>query len=501
MPAASARNIETSRFLRVASALALTTFLAGCVVGPDYDRPNLLIPATWSSKASKGTERPAELSFWWTKLNDPLLNSYVERAINGNLTVAAATARVREARATLGQEGGKLLPTLSGASSINRTKSVSSTASSGGEDPFTQYQSGFDTSWELDLFGGNKRSVEAARYGLDASEEDLRNTMLVLVSDVASNYAQVRANQARLSLAQRSARSQRETARLTKAKYETGTATTAEVSRAEAQAATTEADIPTYEIAKTAAVNRLGVLLGLPPASLSQELAKAKPIPRPKFPLPVGIPADTLLARPDVRMAERQLAQNTARIGSAEAARYPAISLTGNLTTQALHISDIAQKSTIGWAVGPSLSIPLFRGGQLRAAVEVARATRDASFANYQSAVLTAMEDVENGIVSLSQQRARSAKLSTAVAAYRQADQSSRVQYETGALDYLNLLDSQRQLYVAEGALIDSQLAVSIAYIALNKALGGGWSGSIDVNKGTVRDEGNEPRVAGLRKS
>ncbi|MCZ7450841.1 efflux transporter outer membrane subunit [Agrobacterium rhizogenes] len=471
---------QTSPLRRIATltpTVALMTLLAGCMVGPDYERPNLYVPATWSTADGKTASRPAELAYWWSTMKDPQLDSLIARAIEGNRSVAVAQARVREARATLGEETGKLAPTLGGTSSVNRTKTAEVATTIGADDVFTQYRSGFDAGWEIDLFGGKRRGVEAAKYGLDAAEEELRNTMLVLVGDVASNYAQVRAAQARLALGARTARSQRQSAALTRAKLEGGSGTTADVARAEALAASTEADLPTYEIARTSAVNRLGVLLGLPPATLSAELSKSKPIPRPRITPAVGIPADVLLSRPDVRLAERQLAQSTARIGASEAARYPSVSLTGNIASSALHLSDIARSSTIGWAFGPALNVPLFRGGQLKSAVNVAEARRDQSFATYEASVLTAMEEVENAIVSLSQQRRRSAKLASAVDAYRRADAASRSQYESGSLNYLDLLDGQRQLYTAEGALIESQLAVTNAYIALNKALGGGWSG------------------------
>lgn len=461
---------------RAIVAVLSLTMLSGCVVGPDYQAPGSVLPASWASRQGKGAEQPAQLSHWWRNLNDPLLNSYVDRAMGANLGVQAAMARVTEARAQLRQDEGGLLPTLGNSSSIQRSK-VAEQSAAVGDNPATQWRSGFDAGWELDLFGGKRRSVEAARYGLDASQEDLRNTMLVLIGDVASNYVQVRGSQAQLALASRTARSQRDTAALTKAKADAGTATTAEVARSEALAASTEAQIPAIEITRSAAIQRLGVLLGVPPASLALELEKSRPIPRPKLPMPVGIPADTILARPDVRMAERQLAQSTARIGVAEAARYPSLSLTGNIASQALTLGDLAEKSTMSWAIGPALTIPLFRGGQLKAAVEVARARRDASAAAYQTAVLTAMEDVENAIVALNQNRIRGAKLSQAVSSYRTAYQASRIQYETGTLDYLNLLDTQRAQYDAEASFIESQIALTKAYIALNKALGGGWWG------------------------
>lgn len=475
-----------------------TLLLSGCVVGPDYQRPSILVPANWGS-GNHEMRKPAELAQWWTKLNDPLLTSYVERAIAGNLDVAAAKARVREARASVRQESGALFPSVNGGSSLNRTRTSASGSASGQADVFTQHQGGFDASWELDLFGGRHRSVEAARYGLNAAEEDLRNTMLVLIGDVASNYSQVRASQARLDLARRTARSQRESAAMTRAKLQAGAATSGDVANAEALAASTEADIHTYEIARAAAVHRLGVLLGLPPSELSAQLSRHAPIPRPRFPMPVGIPADVLLVRPDVRMAEQILAQSTARIGAAEAARYPSVRLTGNIATNALNASSFADASTIAWSFGPSVTIPIFRGGQLAAAADAARARRDQSFAAYQSSVLTAMEDVENAIVSLTQERGRSGKLSTAAASYRRAATAARTEFEHGAAEYLNYLDAQRALYRAEAALIDSQLAVTTSYIALHKALGGGWSGAVDTTTPLVVDRDTGPRLRAVR--
>lgn len=474
-------------------AILTAALLSGCVVGPDYDGVRRLTPVAWNAKGKVVSPRPPELAFWWKRLRDPLLDSYIARAVNGNLGVAGAKARVREARALLAQERGTLFPTLDNSDSIKRARSAA--GSEGGASISTQYQVGFDASWELDLFGGRARSVEAARYGLDASEEDLRNTLLVLIGDVATNYVQVRGSQARLELARRTARSQRATAALTRARLEAGTANSADIARAEALAATTEAEIPSLEITRTAAVHRLGVLLGLPPAELSGQLAKAAPIPRPEIFVKVGIPAETLLNRPDVRLAERQLAQATAKIGTAEAARYPSVSLTGNISSQALNLADLGAKSTIAWSIGPTLTIPLFRGGQLKAAVDATRARRDAAFATYQNTVLTAMEDVENAIVSLSQNRVRAGKLATAVESYRRASAASNAQYESGTLSYLELLDSQRAQYSAESALIESRLAVVQSYVALHKALGGGWPGTVETSKPLVVDTQTGPRL------
>lgn len=471
-----------------------SSLVVGCAVGPDYEQPVLNVPGKWSNADGHNGQRPAQLSQWWTRLGDPFLNALVSQAIEANLSVEVAKARVREARAFLREEAGNLLPAGDGVVSANRSRipagdNIPATTSS-------EYRAGFDASWEVDLFGRHRRTVEGAQYGLDAAKEDLRNSMLVLIGDVALNYSLARTYQARTALARRAARSQRESARLTQSKFDTGTATTADVANAEALAAATEADMPSFEIAAARAVHRLGVLLGKPPSALIRQMRNGRAIPQPKLPLPVGIPADVLLTRPDVRMAEWQLAQATARIGAAEAARYPSVSLTGSIATEALNINDLAKKSSLAWAIGPTLTVPILRAGQLKAVADAARARRDAAFANYQQLILTAMEDVENAIVSLSQQRIRSGKLSSAVASYRTAANAARTQFESGSATYLELLDAQRALYAAEGNLIDSRLATVSSYIALNKALGGGWSGVVNTEAPLIIDRRNGPRLA-----
>ena len=429
------------------SGLAISFVLVGCVVGPDYERPSLLMPPYWSGNGNKEAVKTAKLSHWWKRFNDPTLTALVNQAMENNRSVDEAKSRVREARAVLRHTSANLFLTSDAAFSLSRLRTAST--EDVGASTTANYRSGLDASWEIDLFGGKRRANESARYGVNIAEEDLRNTMLVLIGDVALNYAQARASQARSSLARRTARSQRESAVLTRAKREAGTAGVADVANAEALAATTEADIPSFEITATQAIHRLSVLIGQPPSTLSEVMRKSAHIPQPKLPLPVGIPSDVLHARPDVSMAEFALARATAKIGNAEAARYPSVSLTGNIATEAFGLSEFGKKSTIAWVIGPSITLPIIRAAQLKGAADAARASRDESFAAYQSAVLTAMEDVENAIVALSQQRVRGQKLSSAIESYRTAANASRAKFEAGAIGYLELLDAQRALYAS----------------------------------------------------
>jgi len=489
------RSISVPRAFRGVALAAMTAWLSGCAVGPDYQMPSIFLPDHWGPEKQQqaAVSKPPELSEWWKRLNDPLLNDLIEQAVSGNLDVATAKAAIREARANYREAGGALLPTVDGSASATRSRSQSS--SSGKTVYGNDFEAGFDASWELDLFGANRRAVEAAKYGMDAAEEDLRNTLLTMIGDVASYYVEARGYQARINLARRTASSQRETADLTRNKFEAGASSAVDVANAIGQASSTEADIPTLEVSYAEAVHRLSVLTGQDPVALTKRMQGHVEIPVPPLPMPTGVPADILRSRPDVRLAERQLAQYTARIGEAEAARYPNISLTGSIATSAARIGDLTENSSIGWSIGPSLSLPLFNGGQLKAAVEAAQAARDQYYLAFRSSVLTALEDVENAIISLDREQIKNDKLGESADAYRDAARLSRSLYQTGASSFLDVLDAERSLYSAEDSLIQSRVAITTDYISLNKALGGGWDGVIDASKPEVQDTDMGPHV------
>lgn len=487
------RGRLVAAYLQLSAVSAMALGLTGCIVGPDYETPGLVMPAGFSgTKHDKSAAARPQLTEWWRQMNDPMLNQLIERAVASNLDVASAKARIREARAAYRQTTGDLLPSLDGSTSATRNKS----ASSGQTDIYSQYKGGFDASWELDLFGANRRAREAARYSEQAAEEDLKDTYVSLIGDVASYYVTARKYQALVALATQTARSQANTAQLTAKRQQGGDATGVDTATANGQAASTEADIPTYRIYYVEAVNRLGVLLGQAPSQIQASMDKQGKIPSPKRAPRLGIPADVLSSRPDIRLAERQLAQYTAKIGQAEAARYPSVSLTGDIATTASSLSDLGRTSTISWSFGPSVSIPIFQGGKLKAAVDVAKAQRDQYFIAYQSAVLSAVEDVENAVVALNQSQIRRAKLSVSVDAYRKATRLSHELNSEGATSLLDVLETERSLYSVEEDLIDSQADIATYYIALHKALGGGWSGDPRIETPAVVDSRTAPRIA-----
>lgn len=480
--------------------LLLASCLGGCAVGPDYRPPQLTLPNAWSNARSKTVSGPPQLGEWWRQLNDPMLDQLIVEAVACNLDVATAKAKIREARASYRQTRGTLFPSINGSASATPSRTASTTTNGIVTPTSTgsQFQAGFDASWELDLFGANSRAVEAAYYGLDAADENLRVTLLTLIGDVASSYVEARGYQARAALARRTAASQRQTVALTRTKFAAGATSAVDVANATGQAASTEANIPDLEAAYTETVHRLSILTGGPPTALVERLRKAAPIPRPGRPMPIGIPADILLTRPDVRLAEWQYAQYTAHIGQAEAARYPSVSLTGNIATSGSKIGDLGKNSSIGWSFGPTLTVPIFNGGQLKAAVEIAEAQRDQSFVAYRSAVLSALEEVENALVALAQERLKSGSLTVSVRNYRDAESLALSLYESGAQSFLTLLEAQRSLYSAEDSLLRSQIAITTDYIALNKALGGGWDGHVDASKPVITDVNTGPHWVSL---
>lgn len=454
--------------------------LSGCVVGPDYQKTSLFTPSGWSQGAKEMPPKPVTLADWWQRLNDSTLDSLITSAIQYNNDVASAKARVREARASVWQTTGALFPSLDGSASGNRSRS-------GGHEG-SQYRGGFDASWEIDIFGANRRALEASRYSLQAANEDLRATMVTLIGDIAQNYVEARGLQQKIALARSSAFTQRKTANLTREKFNAGAVSQLDLSNAEGQASSTEANIPQMEANLATTIHRLSVLTGQTPAALNSLFKTTKRIPQVKWPIPVGIPADILLTRPDLRALERRYAQSTARIGQQEANRYPSLTLTGAISTSATQIGELGKSSSISWSGGPGISIPIFNAGQRAAAVEIARAQRDQAFIAYRAGVLSALEEVENALVMLKKERVRSGKLAQSAASYRKALELSRALYQSGNTSFLELLTAERSSYSADQSSIDSRVSIVNDYIALMKALGGGWDGEVDIKTPEVQD-------------
>lgn len=483
--------------LRLMALVAGAGLLAGCSVGPDYEAPEVTVPARWANGPSAASRAAPRLAEWWRNLGDPTLDALMVDAVAGNLDVGTAKANVRNARATYRQAVGALFPQVIGDASVVRGDSGGGRDGPFGEaNTYTRYNAGLAASWEIDLFGGNRRNVEATIYGADAADDELSAVLLALVSDVATYYVEARGYQARIALARRTAASQRQTAAITRRMMELGSASAMDVANATGLAANTEAGIPRLETAYAQSVHRLSVLTGRTPATLAPRLAKGGPIPAARRKLPAGIPANVLSNRPDVRAAERNYAQATARIGVAEAARYPSVSLSGDLNTTGARPGDLARGSSISWAFGPSLTVPIFNAGQLAAAVEITEAQRDAAFLAFQSSVLVALEEVENALVALAKEHERSAKLALATSSYSDSLRLARELFENGSTSFLEVLNGERSLYSSEDSLLQSRVDITTYYISLAKALGGGWERPVDVTTPVIVDRNTGPHLS-----
>ncbi len=457
-----------------AGACALT--LAGCAaVGPDYAPPQVDLPPAWDRAGSIGSAQSEDLSAWWQRLQDPALSALMDDALAGSLDLKSAQARLRQARALRAAAGADRFPTLSASASARRANGSEQIGSGRTTE---LYSAGFDASWEPDVFGGVRRSIEAAQAELEASEASLQNTRVSLVAEVALNYVEVRAFQARLAIARANLDSQAETFQLTDWRAQAGLAGALDVERARTQLEQTRAQIPSLETSLAQAEHRLAVLLGRAPGALRERLAVRGPIPVPPQQVAVGIPADTLRQRPDVRAAERALAAETARIGQAQAARYPSFRLTGSIGLEALTASALGASGAAASALAASVATTIFDAGRLRQQVEAQSALAEQALASYEAAILTALEDVENALVSLGNSAQRAAALGAAAEAARNAELLARQRYQSGLIDFLALLDTQRTLLSIEDNLAATQAERASALIQLYKALGGGWSPS-----------------------
>lgn len=491
-PAAGRRPLHAAVLL---AACIAVVFLSACAaVGPDYRRPETDTPTAWHSDLRDGLKDspadPVTLSRWWTTLGDPALSSLIERAVMGNLDLQEARARVREARARRGISKAALFPVLDAAGSATRSRS---SENSGNGETGDFYAAGFDAGWELDVFGGVRRSVEAAGAELQASREDLRDVMVSLLAEVALNYVEGRTFQTRLDVAEANITAQEETFELTRSRFEAGLSDELAVQQALYNLESTRSQIPTLRTGLEAAKNRLAVLLGEQPGAVHAELAEHRPIPVTPLQVAVGVPADTLRHRPDVRRAERSLAVQTARIGEATADLYPKFRLAGSIGLESISTGNFLDAASRTWSWGPSASWNIFDAGAIRQNIAVQSALQEQSLIQYEAAILAAMEEVENALVAYAEEQVRRESLNLATEAALKAVQLAQDQYKAGLVDFSNVLDAQRSLLSFQDELAVSEGTVTTNLVRLYKALGGGWRSMAEEKEGSVEWTANTP--------
>ncbi|HKE01780.1 MAG TPA: efflux transporter outer membrane subunit, partial [Planctomycetota bacterium] len=340
---------------------------------------------------------------------------------------------------------------------------------------FNAYQAGFDASWEIDVFGGQRRAVEAAEADLESTIENQRFVLVSLLGEIGRDYVEVRRLQRQLDITRNNAKLQRDTADLTRKRVTAGLNSELDAKRSEAQASFTEAQIPALDRDLAFAVHRLGVLVGQGPGALRQQLAESRPIPQAKAALHVGIPSELLRRRPDIRRAERDLAAATARIGAATADLYPKFELVGTVGLASLQSKNFFNGDSLFASISPQLSWPVFAGGRIKANIEAVSAREEQAFIRYEQTVLGSLEEVENAIVAYAREQTRRTSLADAASAQRRAVELVRDRFRQGLVDFLDVLDAERALNVAENDLVQSHALVTESLIALYKALGGGW--------------------------
>ena len=521
------------------SAALLPLLLAGCTVGPDYKPPQVTVgtnfgelnastsadPTTQPSKTNARSEPVVE---WWTTLRDAELTALIQRAAAENLNLQSATSRVRQARAEVIIAGGKLLPsvnasggysiargsgnvefpsgglggggggassgTSSGAASRLKEQSGSSSGSTGqslstakggpqsplgeGGLPGSQtelYQIGLDATWEIDIFGGVRRGVEAAAADLAASVEDRRDVLTTLLAEVARDYLQLRGYQQRLVIARANLQSQQETLDLTLSRFTAGFVTELDVSRARTQVAATQAAIPPLESQVRQTIHALSILVGQEPLALSDELKAIAPLPSAPPDVPIGLPSSLLKRRPDIRRAEKQIQAANARVGVATADLFPKFAITGGLGVDSSHAKNLFQWDSRYFILSPGVSWNVFDGGRIRANIEAQTEQRQQLMLTYQGIVLKALGETEDAIVMYATEQARHAALVDAEKAARASVDIARDQYKQGVVDFLTVLDTQRELLNTQDQLVQSDQLTATNLVMLYKSLGGGW--------------------------
>lgn len=451
--------------------------LAACSIDTPASRAGMELPQAWKNAGGFPTASPSkDLSRWWNRFDDPLLTRVISDALKGNPDVASATSRIKEARARRNAEWSLLFPSLGGSGSASTRATDTDQA---GTITTHSYSAGLDASWEVDLFGKRRSSVEAASANLGATEENLHSVQAALASEIAISYTNLRAAEARLEVLGRSLKSREETSQLAHWRTQAGEADALESTQALGSLEQARAAVPGLEQIASQTRNQLALLSGLAPGSLDAMLSSgSKGIPFPARHLAVGIPADTIRQRPDVRVAGYQLLAAAASTRAADAERYPSLNLSGSLGLNSLSTGKIFNPETATAGLIAGITSPIFDAGRIRSNIAAQTAAEEQAVQTYRSSVLTALSETEDALIACRRTAERLESLEKATVAAREADLLARQRYQAGEIDFLDVLDAQRTLLGLEDSLLSIRTDRTTAYIKLYQALGGGWSAS-----------------------
>ena len=456
--------------------------LSACRVGPNYEPPVTAIPDRYAWTDPAQTNPPAEPATWWRLFHDPVLNKLMARASVANFDLRIAAEQIVEYQAMYGVTSAERFPDINALASYSRERTPAGDLSIPGfADPAANndWVVGLDASWEIDLFGRIARAIEAAQGDLQAIIEDWRYAMVTVRAEVAITYIDIRTTQARLYALQANLRAQRLFVDLLQQQFEAGTTTEAAVSQAAATLASDEALLPGMTALLSQQTAALAVLLGITPGAMAEALPTVGEIPVPPGEIAVGIPADLIRRRPDIRAAERTLAAATARIGEAKAELYPKLSLTGQFGFTSTSFSDLFNWSSRAYAAGPAVSWNLFNGGRFQSLIDRQESVTRQALLAYEQTVIEAIGEVEsslNAFVCAVQQRT---DWNDAVAEAHQAYRLTRQQYEQGVTDLFSVITAQQNLLTAEDSLAQAQGLAAQSLVSVYRALGGGWTAGV----------------------
>lgn len=469
-------------------------------VGPNYCPPAAPVADQWiDADTPNVNSTPADCGDWWSVFNDPVLNHLADTARQQNLPLKVAGFRILEARAQCGVASASMFPQkqqMTGG--YNRTKFSENAYPIGffnlPQMEFDSWTAGFDAAWELDFWGRFRRGVEAADAHLAAQVENYNAVSVMIQAEVAANYIRLRALEERLALARKNIALQQETLKIVEARYHVAAVSELDVRQARANLAITETLIPALEIGHRTAQNRLCILLGMPPHDLRAELGPVRPIPTSPPAIALGIPAELLRRRPDVRRAEREVAAQSARIGIAASELYPRIAVTGTIAVESKFFAQLLDANSVAGTIGPGLQWNILNYGRIRSNVRAEDARFQQLVINYQNTVLEANEEVENALVAFLREQVRARSLETASENMAGAVKIALLQYQQGLIDYQRVLDIQRVLLQQQDNVAESRGQVALNLVAVYKALGGGWqTGSAPRTLPTARTQHDEP--------
>ena len=459
--------------------------LGGCVMGPDFKTPETPLAAHWANTPSQsghsGTaESPVDLR-WWDSFGDAQLSALVREAQTRNFDLQMAASRLEQSRAMRRQVAADTLPAVDGSAGYSRSRNsqrgLNDPSGKEGKQAFNLWNGGLGISWEADLWGRVKRSVEVADASVQMAEEDRHAVQLLVIVQTAQDYIELRSTQQGLAVVEQNLHIAQRSLELTRLQLKEGVATDLEVSEAAAQVAEIQARLAPLQQHSAQLINALSLLLAREPRALQQQLSTPANVPSYTATVPIGLPSELAERRPDIRRAQAQLHAATAAIGVAEADFYPRITLSGNMGFQALQLSDLGSWGSRSFAFGPGLSVPLFEGGRLKGALQLQEGRQQEAGIGFQKTVLRAWHEVDDALVAYQANQRRRDSLLQAVAHNQRALDSVHQQYTQGTVDFLNVLTVQNALLANQAALVDSTAQVSLSLVDLYGALGGGWQG------------------------